>query len=78
MNGHLSGNSRTNKLNASNTLTKFYTPQEEVVKKLNYFEPDNKELLGLYQLKVIKTDAYKLEKNKNIELLKQCKLNIKN
>jgi len=68
--------SRTNRLNCTNTLSKFFDNEEENVKKLNYFDPDAKSAdINLYQMKIVKKDdPKKQEQSKSMDKLKQCLL----
>jgi len=63
----------TLKQNGCNTLTKFYVQEEEIVKKLNFFNPDKLEIPNLFQLTYGKADQKKNDEvNKNMEKLREC------
>ncbi len=70
----LGSSASTPKLNCSNTLSKFYKPAEEHIKKLEFFDPKKEADSNLYNLKIIKSDAKKLEEKKNLATLRDRNL----
>ena len=62
-------------MNCSNTLSKFFDNEQELVKRLKYFDPDKQNELNLFQLKIIpkeKVDLKKQEQSKSLDKLKKC------